>query len=33
MRGIQTGPEKCGVREFAWINSGLKIESPSDQNN
>ena len=26
MKGIQTGPEKYGVREFAWINSGLKIE-------
>ena len=22
---VQTGPEKGGVREFAWNNSGLKI--------
>ena len=26
MRDTQTGPEKCGVREFSWINKGLKVE-------
>ena len=32
MTSIQSGPEKYGVREFAWRNSGIKIEkNPKDQ--